>query len=142
MHSTRYASLTATTLAWPASRVWTTTWSVCCRPRLWNSGSYYAVQKLGVGARYSIVSSLFFIPYILLQLPSNIVLRKVGVINWLTFCVATWGVVQLSMGFIKSWGTLALCRTLLGILEVCACPNELAVMSGGITHHSVFPGLF
>ncbi|TEB30320.1 MFS general substrate transporter [Coprinellus micaceus] len=83
--------------------------------------------KLSAGARYSIVSCLFFIPYILLQLPSNVVLRKVGAVNWLTFCVTTWGVVQLSMGFVKSWGTLALCRTLLGVLEVRACPIQLAV---------------
>ncbi len=40
-----------------------------------------------VGDRYSIISLVFFIPYILFELPSNIILRKVGARNWLSFIV-------------------------------------------------------
>lgn len=57
-------------------------------------------------------------PYILFQLPSTIFLRHIGVGTWLSFCVISWGAVQLGMGFVKSWGTLLLCRMLLGALEV------------------------
>lgn len=52
------------------------------------------------------------------QLPSNMVLRRFGVRVCLTFYVISWGAVQLGMGFVKTWGTLTLCRVLLGVFEV------------------------
>ncbi|KAK0492889.1 major facilitator superfamily domain-containing protein [Armillaria luteobubalina] len=72
---------------------------------------------LDVGARYSIASCVYFIPYILLELPSNMCLRVVGVRNLLTGTVLAWGAVQLGMGFVPTWGYLVLCRTLLGVFE-------------------------
>ncbi|KAH0588804.1 hypothetical protein H2248_004604 [Termitomyces sp. 'cryptogamus'] len=74
--------------------------------------------KLYVGSRYSIVSSIYFVPYIIFQLPSNLVLRRLGERNILAFCVVSWGLVQMAMGFVPSWGLLALCRVLLGVFEV------------------------
>ncbi|KAG5635166.1 hypothetical protein H0H81_012178 [Sphagnurus paluster] len=74
--------------------------------------------NLKKGARYSIVSCLYFVPYILLQLPGLLVLRKFGARNWLAFIVVAWGAVQLGMGFVPSWGWLILTRVLLGVLEV------------------------
>jgi MFS family permease len=52
------------------------------------------------------------------QLPGNLVLRKFGVRNWMTFIVTAWGIVQLAMGFVPTWGYLTLMRILLGALEV------------------------
>ena len=52
------------------------------------------------------------------QLPSNLFLRKLGVVHWLAFLVVSWGLVQLSMGFVPTWGYLALTRALLGAFEV------------------------
>jgi hypothetical protein len=52
------------------------------------------------------------------QLPGNIVLRKLGVRNWLTFLVFAWGTVQLGMGFVKNWQELLATRILLGAFEV------------------------
>jgi hypothetical protein len=52
------------------------------------------------------------------QLPSNLFLRKLGVVHWLAFLVVSWGLVQLSMGFVPTWGYLCLTRALLGAFEV------------------------
>lgn len=52
------------------------------------------------------------------QLPGNLVLRKFGVRNWLTFSVVGWGTVQLGMGFVPTWGYLTFTRILLGAFEV------------------------
>ncbi|KAG5651624.1 hypothetical protein H0H81_008001 [Sphagnurus paluster] len=87
-----------------------------------NLGAAYTAgmaKDLGLkhGARYSIATCLYFVPYILLQLPGNLVLRKFGVRNWLTFIVVGWGAVQLAMGFVPTWGYLTLTRILLGALE-------------------------
>lgn len=73
--------------------------------------------QLGVGERYSIISLLFFIPYIIFELPSNIVLRKVGTRHWLAGIVVGFGVVMIGMAFNKKWWHLAICRVLLGLLE-------------------------
>ena len=52
------------------------------------------------------------------QLPSNLFLRRLGGVHWLSFLVVAWGAVQLAMGFVPTWGVLALCRVLLGTFEV------------------------
>jgi hypothetical protein len=38
---------------------------------------------------------MFFITYFIFEIPSNIVLRKVGAANWLSFLCFSWGVVIL-----------------------------------------------
>lgn len=52
------------------------------------------------------------------ELPSNLLLRKIGARHLLAFCVLAWGAVQLGMGFAPTWGVLAFCRVLLGAFEV------------------------
>lgn len=69
--------------------------------------------ELNIGNRYTVALLVFFIPYIIFevsvlvpsvypdtklhdyQLPSNIVLRKVGSANWLAFIAFSWGVVMI-----------------------------------------------
>ncbi|KAJ3565563.1 hypothetical protein NP233_g7554 [Leucocoprinus birnbaumii] len=92
---------------------------------------------LSIGSRYSIVSFVYFIPYTILQFPSNIILRKLGVSNWLTFCVVSWGAVQLAMGFVSSWEYLALCRVLLGAFEAGFFPALVFVITTWYTRHEV-----
>lgn len=47
--------------------------------------------RLDIGNRYTIALVVFFPPYFLFELPSNIVLRKVGSANWLAFIAFSWG---------------------------------------------------
>lgn len=79
--------------------------------------------QLTVGERYSIISAIFFAPYIVFELPSNIVLRKVGCRIWLSTIVILWGGVMLGMGFLTDWTQLAACRVLLGLLEAGFFPG-------------------
>ena len=46
---------------------------------------------LSIGSRYTIALVVFFPPYFFLELPSNLVLRKVGSANWLAFIAFAWG---------------------------------------------------
>ncbi|KAJ6587062.1 high-affinity nicotinic acid transporter [Mycena vulgaris] len=93
--------------------------------------------NLTVSNRYSTVSCLYFVPYILFQLPSNICLRFLGVRVWLTICVLCWGTAQLGMGFVKTWGQLALCRVLLGLFEAGFFPAMVFVITTWYTRHEV-----
>lgn len=79
--------------------------------------------QLSVDNRYSIAVLAFFIPYILLELPSQIGLRKYGAANWLSSSVLLWGIVMISMGFIHSHHALAGLRALLGVFEATLFPG-------------------
>lgn len=51
--------------------------------------------RLDIGNRYTVALVVFFPPYFLFELPSNLVLRKVGAANWLAFIAFSWGVVMI-----------------------------------------------
>ncbi|PPR06530.1 hypothetical protein CVT24_001424 [Panaeolus cyanescens] len=89
------------------------------------------------GSRYSITSCIYFIPYTLLQLPGNLVLRYFGVRNWLSFVIVAWGSVQLGMGFVNQWGWLVLCRGLLGVFEASFFPAIVFIISTWYKRHEV-----
>ncbi|KAJ7174164.1 major facilitator superfamily domain-containing protein [Mycena crocata] len=91
--------------------------------------------QLTVGERYSIISLLFFIPYVIFQLPSNILLRKIGTRNHLSAIVVLWGSVMLGMGFIKTWEQLAVCRVILGLLESGFFPGCVFLISCWYTRY-------
>jgi fucose permease len=57
---------------------------------------------LTVGDRYSIITLVFFIPYIIFELPSNILLRKVGCKNLLSGIAVAWGAVVSAISAARS----------------------------------------
>jgi len=63
------------------------------------------------------------VPYIIFELPSNLIIRKLGPRNQLAAITVLWGSVMLGMGFVKTWEQLAVCRVLLGILEAGFFPG-------------------
>lgn len=73
--------------------------------------------ELTVGARYSIALLVFFIGYALFELPSNLVIRRLGAQWWLSFLIISWGLCVLGMGFVHTWESLTVCRALLGVFE-------------------------
>ncbi|KZW02805.1 MFS general substrate transporter [Exidia glandulosa HHB12029] len=98
-----------------------------------------AQQELGldIGARYSIIALVFFIPYILLELPSNILLRKFGCRVWLGTISTIWGATMLAMGFVHSWQALAGCRVILGVLEAGFFPGCVYLITCWYTRNEV-----
>ncbi|KAJ7668665.1 major facilitator superfamily domain-containing protein [Mycena polygramma] len=92
---------------------------------------------LEIGARFSIATVMYFIPYILLQIPGNLVVRKFGPRNYLAFCAIGWGAVQLGMGFVTTWQNLTLCRVLLGMFEASFFPAVVYIISSWYTRYEV-----
>lgn len=68
-------------------------------------------------ARYSIALLVFFIGYALFEIPSNMVIRRIGARVWLPFLIIVWGAAVLGMGFVHSWVSLTVLRVVLGIFE-------------------------
>ncbi|RXW19666.1 hypothetical protein EST38_g6179 [Candolleomyces aberdarensis] len=93
--------------------------------------------ELGAGERYSIASMIYFVPYIILQVPTNLFLRKLGAQLFLTICVVGWGAAQLGMGFVPNWGLLSLCRALLGVFEAGFFPALVFIITTWYKRHEV-----
>lgn len=89
------------------------------------------------GSRYSISLLVFFITYFIFEIPSNIVLRKVGAANWLSFLVFAWGAVVLGAGFAKKWTDIVVCRLLLGLFEAGFFPGCVYLISCWYTRYEV-----
>lgn len=84
--------------------------------------------ELDVGistAAFGFGAGLFFIGYALFEVPSNILLDKLGARTWLTRIMITWGVVVFATGFIQTPGQFYIARFLLGIAEAGFFPGLL-----------------
>lgn len=69
------------------------------------------------GPRYSIITCIFFISYVLLQPPATVVLRKVGPRIFLPTITLLWGATMICFGFVKVWTDMIPLRIVLGIFE-------------------------
>ncbi|KAF2864302.1 MFS transporter-like protein [Piedraia hortae CBS 480.64] len=69
------------------------------------------------GEKYNVALTVFYILYILVDIPSNWVLAKVGGGHYLPILAAAWGIIGVCMGAVKSYTGLIICRLLLGACE-------------------------
>ncbi|EXJ91890.1 hypothetical protein A1O3_00440 [Capronia epimyces CBS 606.96] len=81
------------------------------------------------GNRYSVALLVFFVPYFLFEIPSNIALRKVGAALWLSFLTFAWGMSVLGSGFAHSWTVIVGCRILMGAFEGGFIPGCMYLIS-------------
>ncbi|KAI0455441.1 MFS general substrate transporter [Xylaria acuta] len=81
------------------------------------------------GNRYNIALFVYFIPYILLETPSNIIITKMRPSWYLSGLMFGWGIINMSMGFVKSYAQLVVLRFLLGILEAGLLPGIIYLTS-------------
>lgn len=85
--------------------------------------------KLTINNRYTIALLVFFIPYFLFELPSNILLRMVGSANWLSSIALCWGTFMLGQGFVRTFPQLVVCRLMLGFFEAGFFPGCIYLIS-------------
>ncbi|KAH7123322.1 major facilitator superfamily domain-containing protein [Dactylonectria estremocensis] len=79
-----------------------------------------------VGNQWNIVLSLFFIPYILLEIPSNMLLKNFKRPSYyLGSLVTIWGVIMTLHGVVKGFGGLLAVRMLLGVFEAGFYPGAV-----------------
>lgn len=67
--------------------------------------------------QYNTAVTIFFIPYTLLEVPSNIVLKMMRPSYWMAILMFTWGLVMTLMGLVNSYGGLLAGRFFLGVTE-------------------------
>ncbi|KAI5927851.1 putative MFS transporter [Camillea tinctor] len=79
-----------------------------------------------IGNQYNIALSLFFIPYVLLEAVSNILLKKFSRPSvYLGILVTLWGIVMTLHGVVHNFAGLTTVRFVLGILEAGFYPGAI-----------------
>ncbi len=84
---------------------------------------------LNVGVRFNLALSIFYIIYLLVEVPSNILLKRIGSRYYLPLLVCGFGLVSMSTAFVKSFGGLMASRSILGIFEGGAMPGMAFFLS-------------
>jgi len=69
------------------------------------------------GMQYNTAVTLFFVPYTLLEVPSNIILKMMRPSHWMAILMFCWGLVMTLMGLTSSYGGLLAGRFFLGVTE-------------------------
>jgi MFS family permease len=87
-------------------------------------------ESLGLSAaQFGFASGVFFIGYILLEVPSNLALHKFGARRWLARIMVTWGIVALLFTWVQSFTQLSVLRFLLGVAEAGFFPGAILFLS-------------
>lgn len=86
--------------------------------------------SLGLSAaQFGFASGVFFIGYILLEVPSNLALHRFGARRWLARIMITWGIVAVLFTFVQSYTQLVGLRFLLGVAEAGFFPGAILFLS-------------
>ncbi|KGA35968.1 MFS transporter [Pectobacterium brasiliense] len=80
-------------------------------------------------AQFGLASGIFFIGYILLEVPSNLALHRFGARKWLSRIMVSWGIVSLLFTWVSSIEGLYILRFLLGIAEAGFFPGAILFLS-------------
>ena len=74
-------------------------------------------------------SGIFFLGYCLFEIPSNIILERVGARLWISRIMVTWGLISAALMFVRTPPTFYLLRFLLGVAEAGFFPGVIYYLS-------------
>jgi MFS transporter, ACS family, tartrate transporter len=74
-------------------------------------------------AVFGFAGSIFFFGYMLLEVPSNLLLHRVGARRWIARILLTWGAVAAATAFVFNDSSFYVLRFLLGVMEAGFLPG-------------------
>ena len=81
-------------------------------------------QELAITSQqYGLIFGIFFFGYLLFEIPSNLLLHKIGARVWIARILISWGIVAMLTGFVHSVHQLYVVRFLLGLAEAGYFPG-------------------
>ena len=81
-------------------------------------------QELAITSQqYGLIFGIFFFGYLLFEIPSNLLLHKIGARVWVARILMSWGIVAMLTGFVHSVHQLYVVRFLLGLAEAGYFPG-------------------
>lgn len=81
------------------------------------------------GNEPNVALTIFFVPYVLFEIPSNILLKRFKPHVWLSGCILAFGIVMLCQGFVQSYSGLLATRFFLGFAEAGVFPGCFYLIS-------------
>jgi ACS family tartrate transporter-like MFS transporter len=83
----------------------------------------FSPQVFGIGA------GIFFFGYFFFEIPSNLMLEKVGARIWMCRIMVTWGLVSMATAFVQGATSFYILRFLLGLAEAGLYPGMILYMT-------------
>jgi D-galactonate transporter len=78
---------------------------------------------------YGLGAGIFFVGYFLFEVPSNVILHRVGARIWIARIMVTWGVISAGMMFVESATSFYVMRFLLGVAEAGFFPGIILYLT-------------
>lgn len=83
--------------------------------------------------QFNLVTSILFVGYLLMQLPSNLLLTRVRPSLYMGIVMAVWGTISAAQSAVQSYGSLIACRFILGFAEAPFFAAAIMLMSSWYT---------
>jgi ACS family tartrate transporter-like MFS transporter len=81
-------------------------------------------RELGLSSSsYGLAAGLFFLGYCVFEIPSNLILDRVGARRWIARIMITWGLVSMATLFVRDAYSFMAARVILGIAEAGFFPG-------------------
>ncbi|HEY4930825.1 MAG TPA: MFS transporter [Terriglobales bacterium] len=81
-------------------------------------------QELGISSRqFGAAAGIFFFGYFIFEVPSNLLLHKIGARIWMARILLSWGALAIATGFVRNLHQLYAVRFLLGAAEAGYFPG-------------------
>jgi MFS family permease len=85
---------------------------------------------LGISAAaYGLGAGLFFLAYSLCEVPSNLIMHRVGARIWIARIMVTWGLLSAAMAFVQGPASFYVLRILLGAAEAGLFPGVMLYLT-------------
>jgi ACS family tartrate transporter-like MFS transporter len=88
------------------------------------------LSDLGLSEQvYGLGAGMFYVGYMLFEVPSNLILHRVGARRWISRIMVSWGIVSACLMFVRNDWSFYLLRVLLGVAEAGFFPGIILYMS-------------
>ncbi|NVJ12349.1 MFS transporter, partial [Myxococcus sp. AM001] len=78
---------------------------------------------------YGLGAGIFFIGYFLFEVPSNVILHRVGARIWIARIMISWGIISAAMMFVTTPAMFYVMRFLLGLAEAGFFPGIILYLT-------------
>ncbi|KAG9244109.1 putative MFS transporter [Calycina marina] len=104
------------------------------RTNVGNAKTYGLETDLKISdSQYDTGLAVYYATYIVSEIPSNLVLKKVSPRIWLPLLTIAWGIVTMCLGFVRNYAGFMVVRAVLGITEGGLLPGIVLYLSGMYT---------
>ncbi|OJJ35767.1 hypothetical protein ASPWEDRAFT_41009 [Aspergillus wentii DTO 134E9] len=79
--------------------------------------------------QYDIGLAVYYLTYICSEVPSNLIIKKASPRVWLPFLTVIWGIITMSLGFVRNFADFVGVRFVLGIAEGGLLPGMVLYLS-------------